>query len=52
VEIVQLGLEPLLPICDRAQLIVDPSAGGKASTGGEKQTCPGEGSDRDADSVQ
>jgi hypothetical protein len=37
---------------DRAQLITDPSAGGKASTGGEKQNRPGEGSDPDADSVR
>ena len=52
VETVQLDLEPLLLARDRAQLIVDPSAGGKASTGGEKQTRPGKGSDRDADRVQ
>jgi hypothetical protein len=52
VEIVQLGFEPLLLARDRAQLIFDPRAGGKASTGGEKQTRPGEGSEPDADSVR
>ena len=52
VEIVQLGFEPLLLARDRAQLILDPSARGKASAGGEKQPRPGEGSDPDADSVR
>jgi hypothetical protein len=52
VEIVQLGFEPLLLARDRAQLIFDLTAGGKASTGGEKQSRPGEGSDADADSVR
>jgi hypothetical protein len=52
VEIVHLGLELLLLARDRFQLITDPRAGGKASTGGEKQPRPGKGSDPDPYSIR
>src|SRR4029077_15881942 len=52
VEVAHLGFKLLLLARDRAQLITDPRAGGKASAGAEKQTHPGEGSDPDADSVR
>jgi hypothetical protein len=52
VEIAHLGFEAFLLTGDRAQLISDPGAGRKASTGGEKQTRTGEGSEPDAGGVR
>jgi hypothetical protein len=52
VQIVHLSFELLLLALNRAQLISDPIAGGKASANGEKQTRPGEGSDPNADNVR
>jgi hypothetical protein len=52
VEIIHLGFELLLLARDRAQLIIDPGTGGKASTSGEEQTRPREGSDPDSDGVR
>ena len=52
VEIIHLGLELLLLARDRFQLITDPRAGGKASTDGEKQPRPDEGSDPDPYSIR